>query len=233
MPSLHERQARFGDALLCAGGSPGMQVYRGNVFGNWGKALAGAYPIVRKIVGAEFFEALARRFALAHPSAGGDLNEYGAELAQFVADFPHTTDLPYLPDVARMEWLAHRAYFAADAAPFDFGTALPENPRFRLAPSCALLASPWPLGRLWAVHQDHYFGPVDVDLAAGPDRIVVHRPRWRVQVRSLALGDHRFLESVLGGVALGSALEAAASVDPAFDASRALAHWVDNGVLTL
>ncbi len=210
-----------------------MQVYRGNVFGNWSKALAGAYPIVRKLVGAEFFEGLARQFALACPSASGDLNEFGGDLAQFVETFPHTLDLPYLPDVARMEWLAHRSHYAADPAPFDFRTALPENPRFRLAPPCALLASRWPLGRIWQVHQDGHEGPLDVDLACGPDRIVVHRPRWRVQVRSLAPGDFRFLEAAAAGETLAEALESAIAADPAFDASLALARWVEVGVLTL
>jgi hypothetical protein len=233
MLSLREVQAQFGAALLAAGGSPGMQAYRGNVFGNWSKALAGAYPIVRKIVGQEFFDALAREYARAHASASGDLNEFGGELARFVENFPHTVDLPYLPDVARMEWLAHRAHYAADPTPFDFKTALPENPRFRLAPPCTLLASRWPLGRIWQVHQDDHDDEFDVDLAAGPDRIVVHRPRWRVQVRSLARGDYRFLEAAAAGKTLAEALESAAGADPGFDASLALARWVDAGVLTL
>jgi hypothetical protein len=236
MHSLHELQAQFGAALLSRGGSPGMQVYRSNVFGNWSKALAAAYPIARKIVGEEFFEGLAREYARAHPSTSGDLNEYGAQLAEFVAAFPHTQDLPYLPDVARMEWLAHRAYYAADAAPFDLtktSDSDPEALRPRLAPACALLVSDWPLARIWVVHQDDYAGEVAVDLRGGPDRILVHRPRWRVQVRSLAPADYRFLDMARQGKRLGEALEAAAAEDPAFDPSFALAGWVDVGVITL
>src|SRR5687767_15785454 len=189
MPSLLEAQARFADALLGRAGPPGMAVYRGNVFGNWAQALSSAYPIMRKIVGEEFFRGLAREYAAAHPSASGDLNEYGAQLAPFVADFARTQDLPYLPDVARMEWLAHRAYYAADAAPFDVTGISHSNPqalRPRLAPASALLASDWPLARIWVVHQDDYAGEVAVDLRSGPNRILVHRPRWRVQVRALA-----------------------------------------------
>lgn len=212
-----------------------MQAYRGNVFGNWSKALAGAYPIVRKIVGAEFFKGLAREYALAHPSTSGDMNEYGAQLAGFVASFPQTQDLPYLPDVARMEWLAHLAYHAADSRPFDFKAlpALPENPRLRLAPSCTLLVSGWPLARIWETHQDDWRGAIDVDLQAGPDRILIHRPRWRVEVCSVAPGDYRFLESALGGATLGAALEAACTLDASFDASMALATWVRKGVVSL
>jgi uncharacterized protein len=235
MPSLREMQSRFAADLLArrsaAGVAPGMAVYRGNVFGNWSQALAGAYPIVRKIVGAEFFQGLAGEYARAHPSASGDLNEYGAQLAEFVSAFVHTQDLPYLPDVARMEWLAHRAHYAADPAPCGLA-GIDESTRLRLAPPCALLVSDWPLARIWTVHQDAYEGRIEVDLRAGPDRVLVHRPRWRAQVRSLAPGDYRFLDFARRGKMLGEALEAAAE-DPDFDPSMALAGWIDAGVIAL
>ena len=102
-----------------AGAVERIAVYRGNVVANARKALASAYPITVKIVGDEFFDGLAREYLRRHPSVSGDLNELGREFAHFVAEFPHTRDLPYLPDVARLEWLAHRAHYAADAAPFD------------------------------------------------------------------------------------------------------------------
>jgi hypothetical protein len=232
MFSLPEWQSEFAATLFARAGAPGMAVYRGNVFGNWSQALAGAYPIVRKIVGQEFFECLAREYARAQPSTSGDLNEYGAQLADFISTFPHTGDLPYLPDVARMEWLAHRAYYAADAAPFGL-EGLGESSRLRLTPPCALLCSQWPLARIWTVHQDDYGGAIEVDLRAGPDRILVHRPRWRAQVRSLAPGDYRFLDTARRGKRLDEALEAAAAEDPAFGPSLALAGWVDAGVIAL
>jgi hypothetical protein len=236
MPSLVELQSEFAAALLGGAGPQGLAVYRGNVFGNLTKALASAYPTVRKIVGAEFFEGLAREYACAHPSTSGDLNEYGERLPEFVAAFAPTQDLPYLPDVARMEWLAHRAYYAADATPFDVTKIFHSDPqalRPRLAPACALLVSDWPLARIWVVHQDDHVGAVAVDLRSGPNRILVHRPRWRVQVRALAPGDYRFLESAQRGETLGEALEAAAGEDRAFDPSLALAGWVDAGVIRL
>lgn len=232
MPSLFEAQARFADALFGRAGPPGIAVYRGNVLGNWAQALESAYPIVRKIVGEDFFAAMARKYAGEHPSASGDLNEYGAQLARFVARFAPTQDLPYLPDVARMEWLAHRAYYAADAGTFAL-EGIRESSRLALTPPCALLASAWPLARIWTIHQDDYEGGIDVDLGAGPDRILVHRPKWRAQVRSLAPGDYRFLECARQGSTLGEALEAAVAEDSGFDPSLALAGWVDARVVTL
>ncbi|MGB8434672.1 MAG: DNA-binding domain-containing protein [Burkholderiales bacterium] len=214
-----------------------LAAYRGNVLGNCANALAAAYPIVRKIVGAEFFEATAREYARVHPSTSGDLNEYGDALAVFLAAFPHTRDLPYLPDVARMEWLAHRAYYAADGAPFDPArlAGLPPERwgalRPVLASGCALLVSDWPLARIWTVHQDDYAGEFVVDLDAGPDRVLVHRPHWAAAVQAIGAGDHRFLAAALENARLGDALEAAAAEDSGFDPATALARWVDAGVV--
>ena len=231
MPALGTWQSDFAAALLSRGGPAGMAAYRSNAFGNWEQALAGAYPIVRKIVGEAFFAGLAHAYARAQPSTSGDLSEYGERLADFVSRFPHTLDLPYLPDVAHMEWLAHRAYYARDAAPFGL-QGLDGASLLRLTPPSALLVSRWPLARIWTVHQDDYEGAIDVDLGAGPDRILVHRPAWRAQVRSLAPGDCRFLEAIRRRETLQAALEAAAAEDGAFDASLTLARWVDAGAIT-
>jgi len=198
-----------------------LAVYRGNVVGACTKALAGAYPIVAKIVGQSFFEGMAREYLRRFPSTSGDLNEYGAQLAEFVARFPHTQDLPYLPDVARMEWLVHRAYYAADDAP----------PGARLAPACALLASPWPLARIWEVHQDDYEGEFSVNLEAGPGRILIYRPRFRVLVGPLSAGSYRFLERIGAGAPVATALEAALVAEPGFDLGAALAAWIEARVI--
>jgi len=227
MRSLLELQREFGDELLGAGGAAGMAVYRGNAFGNWHGALAGAYPVARRIVGEAFFEAMARDYARACPSRGGDLNEYGAALAQFLEGYSGTRDLPYLPDVARLEWLAHRAYFAADPARFD----LSRPTQVRLAPACGLLASDWPVASIWVAHQAGG-RPELVNLAAGPERALVHRPEWRVEVTALRPGDFRFLERLQAGAALGPALEAAAAEDPGFVPRVALATWVQTGAIT-
>jgi hypothetical protein len=214
-----------------------LAVYRHNVMGNLRGALANAYPITQKIVGAEFFNGLGDAYLARYPSLSGDLNEYGAHLADFVAEFPDTQDLPYLPDVARMEWLAHRAHYARDALPFDLSrlSSIAESacPTLRvvLAPACALYASRWPLARIWEVHQDDYAGEFAVDLEAGPAQILIHRPRFRVQVASLAPGAYAFLERVLVGESIAPALEAALAVENAFELPAALREWVEAGVV--
>jgi uncharacterized protein len=253
MPLLPDLQREFASALQHVGhaaaaaamfrGPPQralarLAVYRGNVHANCAKALASAYPVIRKILGEDFFEAVGREYARAIPSRSGDLNLYGAELGDFVASFPHTEDLPYLPGVARMEWLVHRAHFAQDSPAFDPSPLASLHAerlaslRLRLSAPCTLLESRWPLARIWTIHQDDYDGPFEIDLDAGPDRLLVYRAGWRARVLSLAPGDFSFLAAAAHGATLGSALEAGVAAERSFDPSTTLARWIDAQVVT-
>lgn len=243
MRSLRELQRDFGRSLLdpakAAAMGAGFEVYVNNVYSNWTKALSAAYPIACKIVGETFFGGLAHAYARAYPSASGDLNEYGGHFADFIAQFPDTQDVPYLPDVARMEWHAHRVHFVAAAPAVDMArltTVPPEelcDVRLHRSPACVLHSSVWPLARLWEVHQENYRGELDVDFESECGPILIYRPRWRVEVESLASGDYRFLAEAGRGATLGDALEAAANADARFDATASLARWVNKGVIAL
>lgn len=212
-------------------------IYRGNVASNTRKALANAYPIVSKVVGAEFFQALAREYQRCHPSTDGNLNRYGEHFHRFVAEFKHTRDLPYLPDVANMEWLAHRAHDAADARRLELEglkpmlARSPERLVARLAPACALFESRWPLARIWEIHQDGFAGEITVDFDSGPDRILVHRPHFRATVTGLSAGAFRLLQCSAAGKPIDAALESALDVEPDFDLARALREWVEAGIV--
>jgi len=208
-----------------------LAIYRANVAANAAGALASIYPIVRTLVGNEFFEGLAHAYCGAHPSASGDLNELGEHLAEFLPAFAPAQALPYLPDVAHLEWLAHRAHYAADHAPLDVGnlTSLSEDDYARLAvmlhPAVAVVSSAYPLFRIWEVHQDDYRGEFAVDLAAGGERVVVYRPQFRAAVARLAPGEAIFLTAVARGKRLGPALEDARNHDPGFDFASSLQNW--------
>ena len=136
-----------------------------------------------------------------------------------------------------MEWLAHRAYYARDGAAPDLArlAAMTEHdygsPRFGLPPARALLASSWPLARIWEGHQDDHQGGFSVDLEAGPERVLIYRPQFRVLVGILSAGSYRFLERCGAGATVGLALEAALVAEPGFDRGAALAAWVGAGVI--
>ena len=207
-----------------------LAIYRANIAANSTGALAAIYPIVRTLVGAEFFAALAQAYSAAHPSASGDLNELGAQLADFLPAFAPAHSLPYLPDVARLEWLAHQAHYAADHAPLDVAAlGFAEDDYARLAltlhPAVGVLSSAYPLFRIWEVHQDDYRGELTVDLGGGGELVVVYRPQFRAAVARLSKGEAVFLAAVARGALLGPALANALNDDPGFNFAASLHNW--------
>lgn len=245
MAELHELQARIGAALIDADADNGavalianadaarrLAIYRNNITGNALGALRAIYPVTRKIVGTEFFDALARRYCEAHPSTRGDLNEIGGELSGFVRTFEPARELSYLPDVVTLEWHAHRAHFAADHPPLDLRAIAGllngdvAHLMLTLHPAVALVSSGYPLFRIWETHQDDYSGEIEVDLASGGEHVVVYRPAFRATVAKLSVAEAAFLGSIQHGKPLGTALAAALETGDPFDFAARLSNWV-------
>ncbi|WP_367305159.1 HvfC/BufC N-terminal domain-containing protein [Burkholderia multivorans] len=89
--------------------------YRARLWSTWHRVLACAYPVVRSLMGDDFFLTLSREYGIADPVRSGDLNGFGSRMAELLEAWPPTATCRHLADVARLEWLVHRACFAADA----------------------------------------------------------------------------------------------------------------------
>ncbi len=232
---LGQVQQQFAQALLGANPvSARMSVYRGNLTGGWTKTLTAAYPVVRQLVGEAFFAALARAYGQAVPTENADLNVFGARFAAFLTDFPHVADWPFLPDMARLEWLLHRAYYAADAAPLAPATLASVAPdtfgdcRLQWHPAAATFASAWNVVPLWQAHQPGIETAFPADMAQSSHGLV-HRPGWRVDVLALDAASCRALALLEEGGTVAQAVDAALAVDPAFDLVPRLGQWLAHG----
>lgn len=212
-------------------------IYRANIAASVAKALGAAYPVVAQWVGAEFFAGLARAYGRARPSGSGDLYDHGAEFGDFLADFPHTRSLPYLPDLARLEWQVHRAYGAADAPAFEVARLAAVAPAdqgsicFQWAAGTAVVESAFPIVRLWTLHQPGHEGAFTLE-GAGAERARVGRDGWRVDVALIDPAEARFLQHSLGGATLESATAAALAEAPEFDLGALLPRLVSARLIT-
>ena len=137
-----ERQAR------------GLRAYRANAQATAARALAAAFPTVAALLGDETFNAVAARHWQLHPPERGDLAQFGTAFTSALADDPQLSDLPYLADVARLDWAVHHCAMAADAPGTVAGLALladtdPAELRLMLWPGLGLLSSAWPVVSIW------------------------------------------------------------------------------------
>ncbi|MDZ7592266.1 MAG: DNA-binding domain-containing protein [Rubrivivax sp.] len=209
-------------------------VYRNNVAASLVAALADTFPVVRELVGADFFTAMARLYVAEQPPTSPVLARYGDGFADWVAQFEPAAAVPYLADMARLERARVHAYHAADAPVLDAGAVaahlahparLPAA-RLRLHPSVTVLASPWAVVSLWATHQGQ--GRLeDVD-PARPECALVLRFEDDAAVLAIPAAAAEFLGRLQRGLSLG---EAAAADEP-LDLGATLALLIRHGAIS-
>lgn len=211
-------------------------VHRNNVVVSLVDALADSYPAVQALVGEDFFRAMAAEFVRGNPPRSPVLAWYGAGFADFLEGFPPAAGLPYLADVARLEWLRVEAWHAADADPLPLAeisalladaAALPAL-RLALHPALRLLRSAHPVVSIWAAHQadDVAAALGAIDFAAAEVALVV-REGIEVAILRIEPGAAAFIGHLLDGATFGEAAAAAG----AFDLAATLALLLRSGTV--
>lgn len=205
-------------------------VYRNNVAVSLTEALETGFPVIRRLVGDEFFKAMAGVFLRAHPPRSPLMMQYGADFPAFLTDFAPARGLPYLADVARLELALRHAYHAADAAPIDpaaFAAVPPEalgGLRLRFAPALRLVTSGWPILDIWRANS----GAGDPRPGTGPQSALILRQGFDPAPHDPGAGAAGVIEALISGAALGAALERAGE---GFDLSTLLGLLLSHGAI--
>ena len=214
----------------------GLMAYQANGHALAERCLLAAYPVIAQLLGQDNLNALARDLWHHHPPGYGDLAQWGDALPAFLADNEQLTEVPYLADVARVEWALHRAAGATDAQPdlHSFARLSSEDPQsltLTLAPGTVLISSAWPVVSLFTAHTDS-----EPSLAEAGQRVrnrvgetaLVWRQGLRPCVAACPAHARGVLQSLLAGAALPDALGFAG---PDFDFSNWLTQAVHSGLV--
>ena len=198
-----------------------LKVYRNNIVGSLTDILAATFPLILKLVGKDFFDAMARSFILAHPPKSGCLSHYGDGFDVFIQNFKSAESLPYLSDIARFEMALNDAYYAKDdkaleanalssITPEDLGEA-----RLAFRDAVRLIKSNYPL-----IAIRDFCGNDDpearLNLDQGGINLMIYRPSLDVETVILSNDEYAMLQA-LQDKALGEALGETMTKYPSFD----------------
>ena len=228
------------------GSDPGARfaVHRNNGVASLVDVLADTLPVVRHLVGADVFAAMAAHFVRRSPPRSPVLAHYGDGFAAFLDEIEPPRGLACLADLARLERARVAACHAADAEPVPGATvraALASGDRIGalrlvLHPSVRALGSRHAVASLWAAHQVDP-RPADADVAAlardgPPEDALVLRSGLDVLVLRAPAGTACFVVAIGNGVGLADAVARAIDAAPAFDLAAALTPMLAHGALT-
>ncbi len=213
----------------------GFAVYRNNALVSLIDALQERFPVTCRLVGEEFFRAMARAYATKHRPRSPLLMHYGDTFATFIDTFIPASDVPYLSDVARLEVAWSAAYHAPEASPLQPQVLTETEPdallemRLTLHPSTQVLRSAYPIADIWAAHQ-HANSVAPLSNWDGQE-VLVLRPDAEVQVRTLGPGVYAFISALLDRRCVQDAAEMACIGASEFDAGENLVNLLRMGAV--
>jgi hypothetical protein len=215
----------------------GIEAYRHSVAGKLCRSLEHTFPVCRRLVGPEFFQLMAATFLNQAVSRSPDLGDTGAGFTAFLAAFPPARSLPYLADVAQLEWHVHRAFHAPDQARLDL-EALARVPAehwerlvFRLPAGAALLASDYPIHRIWEVNTNPAADHDVIDLDQGGIRILLWRDGPTTRLDFPSEPEWQLLQAFARGLPFGELCREHAHL-PGASMAELLPLWVQRGWLS-
>lgn len=216
---------------------PAFAVYRNTSLQAALSALAATYPTIEQLLGDEAFAALALRFVRAVRPVSPVLTDFGEGFIDWLALQPALADLPYLADVARIDWMCLEAHRAADAPLLDAGALSDTSPeswmtrRGALHPATRISWFRQPAPSIWLAARDGLLeGGFAPDWSA--EGVLVTRPSGAVEAVRIDAAAHRLLGGLRLGETIGQAACAAAALYPQADIGQCFARILASGAIS-
>lgn len=185
-------------------------IYQNSIHGILQKALQEVFPVCMKLVGEDFFVAMINEFIAATRSTSPNLGDFGAFFSDFIATFEPAKVLPYLSDVARLEWAWHQLYDAANAETFDLQkfTELDDDQAeyilFALPPGASLISSTYPILEIWKINQDESATEETIHLDLNQYYYFIWRKQLEKRIDPLSFSEWQVLTWIQEGLTLGN-----------------------------
>ena len=198
-------------------------------------ALATRFPVVRRLVGDEFFKAMVEAYAIVDPAHSSVMPQFAESFPAFIDHFEPVRPVPYLGDMARLELARALARRAAVVPPlgYDAFTAFAVDRlgavHVSLHPSLSVVASLHPIYSIWHMNRNPVrFTPVSPFVS---EAVLVSRPRHRVKTCRITHGDAALVFALKAGYRLGDAMTAAVAAVPGARPAETLAMLIDANVV--
>jgi hypothetical protein len=200
-------------------------------------AVVGCFPATGWLVGPRRLEDAARQFVHQHPPTAPCVAEYGAEFPAFLATWPDTAPLIYVPEFADLDWHLGRVSVSVDMAAVEREHLATMDPtdvadaRATLQPGTHYLRANRAIDELITMYLADS-SPESWELVEMDVYIEVHGARGSLHFSHLTAGEYAFRSSVAEGHTLGDAAGRALEIDPAFDPGGALLTLLDARLVT-
>lgn len=202
----------------------GIEVYRRNLLASASHALEISFPTLSQLLGTRGMPALAALYYDDHPLLAGDWGEWGAHLASWLSQQEILYDIPYLADVARLDWLCHSIErsetpenTAASIAMLDIADS--NFLKLKSTNHLAVMVSRFPILEIWQAHhaeeknREEWLILANQPLLKGTQQyLLISREHWRAYPVIILHEEYLFFQNLLKGNSLVSAINLASNM---------------------
>ncbi len=195
----------------------GMAIYQNNFLMTAARALSVSYPVITKMLGEQGITVLAKRLLKVSMPATGDWADWGFDLPRELAASELAEALPFLPDMANLEWHIHRLNRTKQSQFEQLSLELLQqhdlqNLYLKMQNGLTLVTSEYPVVELWRAHRpwDVSYAPQESELLTilssetAPFYCLVYQNQNYAQVESLSAHQYRLIRDAQNEVSLSA-----------------------------
>jgi hypothetical protein len=200
-------------------------------------AVVGRFPATGWLIGPTRLETAARAFVHACPPTAVCIAEYGAAFPDFLATWPETARLTYVPAFADLDWHLGRLAASVDLGPVSADQLRQVNVDILvesvvgIQPGTHYLDADWAIDTLMKMYLADT-SPGSWTLGSDHVHLEVRGARGEFHFARLSAAEHAFRARLAAGRTLGDAAAMALTLDDAFDPGAALLALVGEHLVT-
>jgi Putative DNA-binding domain len=163
---LHELQQQFMKTIIDGVDlAPRLHIYHESSLNGRLKALQHVFPCTVAIVGEVFFRQMTIEFLTLEPSQHLTADAQGQNFPAFISTYNPAKSLPYLTDLAKLEWLWYCVFHDVNQVQF--------------------IESTYPITQLWEMSQPEYRGDFVLQELSEPLKVMLFQREHRIHMLHL------------------------------------------------
>ncbi|MEW6055516.1 MAG: DNA-binding domain-containing protein [Bdellovibrionota bacterium] len=213
-----------------------LDIYANGYFMRLLECMASDFEVVHRLIGPHVFRSLVAEYLSKHPSKTFSIDDVGEHFPRFLRYSETTNEMPWLADLAQLEWLCYLSIYAHDLPGFDRGklAKMSEDDwagaTLALDSSVRLFRSSWSIDELWELEE------LDLEQAKEDQcRLVVYRRNFNATFERLEPLAFEVLAMAQAGFSLGTICEKLAGLlSPGQEPPPLMGwfqDWIECGIL--
>lgn len=142
-------------------------IYHDSSLGARLKALRNVFPCCERLVGEDFFRQMTTEF-LQQPSSYLTADAQAQDFAEFVAQYQPAASLPYLADMAKLEWCWYQVFHGPEGAA-----------------GAKIIKSNYPITQIWEMCQPEYQGDFVLMEMTQPLQVQIIQENQRIYIKRM------------------------------------------------